>query len=320
MNKILITGGCGFIGSHVVEFFFSKYKNSKIIVYDKITYAGNASYLNKIIKSNRLKIVRKDINDFNSLLKYTKKVDLLIHMAAESHVDNSFESAKKFIDTNVQGTRSVLDACRVNKIKKIIHVSTDEIYGEIYKGSFSENSNFNPSNPYSSSKAAAEMIIKGYQHSFKLNISIVRANNIFGERQHPEKLIGACCCAILKKEFINLHGSGLQKRTFLYVKDFAEALYKITKLNNTNEIFNIGTNFEYKNRDVVKLIVKKFNKRFKDVVKFVQDRPFNDHRYSINIDKIKKLNWHPKHKLEDKMDEIIDWYKVNFKFFKYPKK
>ena len=320
MNKILITGGCGFIGSHVVEFFFSKYKNSKIIVYDKITYAGNASYLNKIIKSNRLKIIKKDINDFNSLLKYTKKVDLLIHMAAESHVDNSFESAKKFIDTNVQGTRSVLDACRVNKIKKIIHVSTDEIYGEIYKGSFSENSNFNPSNPYSSSKAAAEMIIKGYQHSFKLNISIVRANNIFGERQHPEKLIGACCCAILKKEFINLHGNGLQKRTFLYVKDFAEALYRITKLKNKNEIFNIGTNFEYKNIDVVKLIVKKFNKEFKNVVKFVQDRPFNDHRYSINIDKIKKLNWHPKHKLEDRMDEIINWYKVNFKFFKYPKK
>jgi len=320
MNKILITGGCGFIGSHVVEFFFSKYKNSKIIVYDKITYAGNARYLNKIVKSNRLKIIKKDINDFNSLLKYTKKVDLLIHMAAESHVDNSFESAKKFIDTNVQGTRSVLDACRVNKIKKIIHVSTDEIYGEIYKGSFSENSNFNPSNPYSSSKAAAEMIIKGYQHSFKLNITIVRANNIFGERQHPEKLIGACCCAILKKEFINLHGNGLQKRTFLYVKDFAEALYRITKLKNKNEIFNIGTNFEYKNIDVVKLIVKKFNKEFKNVVKFVQDRPFNDHRYSINIDKIKKLNWHPKHRLEDKMHEIINWYKVNFKLFKYPKK
>ena len=178
MKKIIITGGCGFIGSHIVEHFFYKYKKSNIVVLDKITYAANINNLINIKKSKRLKIIKKDILDLKILKKITKKADLVIHAAAESHVDNSFQLNDDFILTNVLGTKNVMQACKENKVKKILHISTDEIYGEIFRGSFNETDKFNPSNPYSSSKAAAEMIVNGYIHSYKLPVIIVRANNI----------------------------------------------------------------------------------------------------------------------------------------------
>ena len=200
MHKIFITGGCGFIGSHLTEYIFHRYNKSQICVYDKITYAASIENLKNIYKSKRLKIIIKDIKHFKELKKYSINSDILIHAAAESHVDNSFNLTNKFLNTNVIGTKNVLDACKINKIKKIIHISTDEVYGQIHKSSFDENSHFNPSNPYSSSKAAAEMIVNGYIHSYKLPIIIIRANNIFGTRQHPEKLLSGSCWSLIKKK------------------------------------------------------------------------------------------------------------------------
>ena len=315
MHKIFITGGCGFIGSHLTEYIFNKYKNSKIYVYDKITYAANIKNLENIIKSKRLKIIKKDLIDLKSLKKFSINTDILIHAAAESHVDNSFNLTNDFIKTNVIGTKNVLDACKYNKIKKIIHISTDEIYGEIRKSSFSEKSRFNPSNPYSSSKAAAEMIINGYIHSYKLPIIIVRANNIFGTRQHPEKLIPGCCWSLIKRKKFTLHGNGQQKRSFLYVEDFCEGVYKILTKGKIGEIYNIGSKFEYKNIDVLKIVAKENKVNFKNYLKHVKDRPFNDYRYSLNFNKVKKIGWRPKTKIEDKIKEINLWYKDNISRF-----
>tara|TARA_B100000242_G_scaffold293842_1_gene273326 strand:+ start:1105 stop:2061 length:957 start_codon:yes stop_codon:yes gene_type:complete len=315
MHKIFITGGCGFIGSHLTEYIFNKYKNSKIYVYDKITYAANIKNLENIIKSKRLKIIKKDLIDLKSLKKFSINTDILIHAAAESHVDNSFNLTNDFIKTNVIGTKNVLDACKYNKIKKIIHISTDEIYGEIRKSSFSEKSRFNPSNPYSSSKAAAEMIINGYIHSYKLPIIIVRANNIFGTRQHPEKLIPGCCWSLIKRKKFTLHGNGQQKRSFLYVEDFCEGVYKILTKGKIGEIYNIGSKFEYKNIDVLKIVAKENKVNFKNYLKYVKDRPFNDYRYSLNFNKVKKIGWRPKTKIEDKIKEINLWYKDNISRF-----
>jgi UDP-glucose 4,6-dehydratase len=315
MNKIVITGGCGFIGSHVSDFLFKKFINSQFVILDSITYAANKKFLNKISKSKRVKIVVGNINNYKLLLKVTKNANLVIHMAAESHVDRSFYSIKKFISTNVQGTRSVMEACRVNKVKKIIHVSTDEVYGEIRNGKFKESDKLNPTNPYSSTKAAAEMIVNGYKKSFKQDINIVRANNIFGTRQYPEKIIAVCCYNILNNKKILIHGFGRQKRTFLYVEDFAKAIYTIIRKWKSFEIYNIGSNYEYKIIDVVKLITKKFNKKFNDCITFAEDRPFNDFRYSINIKKIKKLGWKPSSRIEDKINNIIAWYKKNSNLF-----
>ena len=203
MHKIVITGGCGFIGSHLCEYIFKIFKKSQIVIIDKITYAANKKNISKIIKSKRVKLIKDDICNFKNLIKYIKNANLVIHVAAESHVDNSYNLNDNFIMTNVLGTKNVIEACKINKVKKIIHVSTDEIYGEIYKSSFKENSKFNPSNPYSSSKAAAEMIINGYIHSYNLPIIIIRSNNIFGIRQHPEKLIAGCCWTFIKKKISN---------------------------------------------------------------------------------------------------------------------
>ena len=316
MKKILITGGCGFIGSHLTEYLFNKYKKAKIIIYDKITYAAHIDNIKKIRGSKRLKIIKKDILDFPSLNKATKDVDLFVHAAAESHVDNSFELNNKFVLTNVLGTKNVMQSCKVNKVKKIIHISTDEVYGEIFKGSFFENSKFNPSNPYSSSKAAAEMIVNGYIHSYDLPVIIVRANNIFGSRQHPEKLIPGCCWSLLKNKKFPIHGTGMQKRSFLFVGDFCEAIERIIKKGKLHEAYNIGTKFEYRNKEVVKLINNINKKSFEKNTIFVKDRPFNDYRYSVNFDKIKKLNWKPIFKLEDKIEEVNNWYKINFRRFK----
>jgi UDP-glucose 4,6-dehydratase len=316
MNKILITGGCGFIGSHLTEYIFKKLKQSKIIIYDKITYAANKKYLSNIKASKRVKIVQADINNLKKLTYSSRGVNLLIHVAAESHVDKSFKLSKKFIITNVLGTANVMEAARINKVKKIIHVSTDEVYGEIFKGSFSENAKFNPSNPYSSSKAAAEMIVNGYKHSYKLPVTIIRSNNIYGTRQYPEKLISGCCLSLIKKRKFYLHGNGNQKRTFLHVNDFCDAVYKIiVNTKHINEIYNIGSYEELRNIEVVKLICDYLKIDFKKNIFFKKDRPFNDFRYSVNFSKLRRLSWKPKSRFAKKLPELIEWYKKNKNLF-----
>lgn len=315
MKRIVITGGCGFIGSHIAEYFFKKYKKSEIIILDKITYAASLENLIDIKKDKRVKIFQDDILNFNKVKKITKKVDLVIHAAAESHVDNSFRLNDDFVMTNVLGTKNVMQACKENNVKKILHISTDEIYGEIFNGSFNENDRFNPSNPYSSSKAAAEMIVNGYIHSYHLPVIIIRANNIFGTRQHPEKLISGCCWSFIKNKKFTIHGKGIQKRTFLYVEDLCRALEILAKKGKLYEAYNIGSPFEYKNIDIVKIIANQNNKDLKNNTKFIKDRPFNDFRYSINYEKIKKLGWKPLTKVEDKVEEINNWYKANIKRF-----
>ena len=315
--RILVTGGLGFIGSALIKYLISNTEH-KVLNIDKETYAAMPEALAQIENDGNYRFEKIDITSDKRLKKaFTDfKPDAVMHLAAESHVDNSFDTTKKFIETNVIGTRNVIEACKINKVKKIIHISTDEVYGEIYKGSFKENSRFNPSNPYSSSKAAAEMIVNGYKYSYKLPIIIVRANNIFGTRQHPEKLIASCCSNLIKGKKIFLHGSGSQKRSFLFVEDFCRAIYKIIIRGKLNDVYNIGSKFEYKNIDVVKLILRKFNKNFKKNVVKIKDTPFNDFRYSIDFKKIKKLSWKPKYKLEDKIDDIVQWYKSNYKQFK----
>ncbi len=313
MKKIVITGGCGFIGSHIVEYFHKNYPKSKIYVVDKVTYAANINNLINIRKSKRLKIFKSDILNFQKLKRITLKADLVIHAAAESHVDNSFQLKDDFVVTNVLGTKNVMQACKENRVKKILHISTDEIYGEIFKGSFRENDRFNPSNPYSSSKAAAEMIVNGYIHSYNLPVIIVRANNIFGTRQHPEKLISGCCWSFIKNKKFTLHGKGIQKRTFLYVGDLCKALEILVKKGKTYQAYNIGSKFEYKNIEIVKIIAKVNKKNIKKSIKYIKDRPFNDFRYSVNYSKLSKLGWKPIVKVEDKILEINNWYSKNLK-------
>ena len=315
-KKILITGAAGFIGSHLAEKLFSTYKRSKFILYDKITYAANKNYIKDLIKKKNVKFIKSDLLNFNQLGKNLNNVDLAINVAAESHVDNSFGNSLIFSRTNTLGTHYFLEACRKQKVKKIIHVSTDEVYGENLKKPFKEDQILNPTNPYSASKAGADMMVNAYKKSYKLDITTVRANNIYGIRQYPEKLISKSIYNFLHNKKMTIHGKGNNYRFYLSVEDFCDGMLRIINNGKFQEIYNIASDKKYKVINVIKMISKHLNKDFKKNVKYVTDRPFNDKIYQINCDKLKKLNWKVKRNLEDDISHIIDWYIENKNIFK----
>jgi dTDP-glucose 4,6-dehydratase len=315
IKKIFITGSAGFIGSHLSEKLFYTYKKCNFILYDKITYAANKFYIQNLIKQKNVKFIKNDLLNFNALEKNLQNVDLAINVAAESHVDNSFGNSLVFTKTNTLGTHIFLEACRKQKVKRIIHVSTDEVYGENLGTPFTEKQFLNPTNPYSASKAAADMIVNAYKKSYNMNISTLRANNIYGIRQYPEKLIPKTIFCLLTKKKMPIHGDGNNYRHYLSVDDFCDGVIKIIENGKLNEIYNISSDRYYKVKDIVKIIAKNLNKDFKSNIKFVQDRPFNDKIYKINCTKLKKLNWKVKRNLINDISIICDWYKSNINLF-----
>ena len=315
IKKIFITGGAGFIGSHICEELYKKFPKSKIIIFDKLTYAGNKKYLENIITSSRVKFVRGDIIKHYTYSTLLKNVDLAINVAAESHVDNSFISPHSFSLTNTVGAHAFLLKCIENKVKKIIHISSDEIYGEKLLGKCTERQKIEPTNPYSASKAAAEIFINSYKYSYKKEIITVRGNNIYGIRQYPEKLIPRCIISLLKNRKIPIHGNGKNQRFYLSAQDFASAIILLIKKKN-NGIYNIGSNESYSNINLAKLICKLLNKDPKKFIKHVKDRPYNDKRYSISSSKIRKVGWKPKFSLNKDLPKIIQWYSDNLYLYK----
>jgi dTDP-glucose 4,6-dehydratase len=311
MRKILITGGAGFIGSHFVEALAAGFPDHRIIVLDKMTYAADITYISPLIAKGRAQLIVGDICDFAISRKLVQGCDLVVHAAAESHVDRSFHSSILFTQTNALGTHTIMEACREAKVPRIIHVSTDEVYGEVLAGEVDETGELNPTNPYSASKAAAEMIVNGYRHSFKLPVIVVRANNVYGIRQFPEKLIPRCIMSLIDGEKIPLHGDGRNVRHYLAAQDFASALVLLANKGEINETYNIGSKEELPNREVARLICEQFDTTLEASVKFVKDRPFNDRRYSISWEKISSLGWKPKHSLPKDIPVIVDWYRKN---------
>ena len=316
INKVFISGAAGFIGSHLSEFLFKNYAESEFILFDKLTYAANIKFLNSIINSKRVKFIKADLVDYDKLLRSLKNVDLAINAAAESHVDNSFGNSLLFTKTNTLGTHCFLEACRVNKVKKIIHVSTDEVYGQNLGKPFKESRFLNPTNPYSASKAGADMLVNSYVHSFKIPIITVRANNIFGTRQYPEKLISKTIYNLIKKKKMTIHGKGNYYRYYLSVYDFCDAILILIKYGKNANIYNIGANKCFKITTVVKIICKSLKKNFKKNVKYIKTRPFNDKVYKISSSKLRKLNWNARRDLRNEINEICQWYKKNFRLFK----
>ena len=316
INKVFISGAAGFIGSHLSEFLFKNYPESEFILFDELTYAANIKFLNSIINSKRVKFIKADLVDYDKLLRSLKNVDLAINAAAESHVDNSFGNSLLFTKTNTLGTHCFLEACRVNKVKKIIHVSTDEVYGQNLGKPFEESRFLNPTNPYSASKAGADMLVNSYVHSFKIPIITVRANNIFGTRQYPEKLISKTIYNLINKKKMTIHGKGNYYRYYLSVYDFCDAILILIKYGKNANIYNIGANKCFKITTVVKIICKSLKKNFKKNVKYIKTRPFNDKVYKISSSKLRKLNWNARRDLRNEINEICQWYKKNFRLFK----
>jgi len=315
IKKIFITGSAGFIGSHLSEKLFHTYKKCNFILYDKITYAANKFYIQNLIKKKNVKFIKNDLLNFNVLEKNLQNVDLAINVAAESHVDNSFGNSLIFTKTNTLGTHFFLEACRKQKVNRIIHVSTDEVYGENSGIPFKEKQFLNPTNPYSASKAAADMIVNAYKKCYNMNISTLRANNIYGIRQYPEKLIPKTIFCLLTQKKMPIHGNGNNYRHYLSVYDFCDGVVKIIENGKSNEIYNISSDRYYKVKDIIKIIAKNLSKDFKSNIKFVKDRPFNDKIYKINCSKLKKLNWKVKRNLINDISIICDWYKSNINLF-----
>jgi UDP-glucose 4,6-dehydratase len=311
MRKILVTGGAGFIGSHFVEAIAEAYPEHRIIVLDKMTYASDINNIGRLVATRRVQLVVGDICDFSLCENLAKDCEVVVHAAAESHVDRSFHSSILFTHTNALGTHTVMEACRVAGVPRVIHVSTDEVYGEVLVGKIDENGTMDPTNPYSASKAAAEMIVNGYRHSFKLPVIVMRANNVFGIRQFPEKLIPRCIMSLIEGVTIPLHGDGGNTRHYLAAQDLAAALVLLIRKGTINETYNIGSEDEYSNKEVAQMICNQFNCSFISSVEFIQDRPFNDKRYSISWKKISELGWEPKRHLPLEISSIIDWYRKN---------
>jgi len=311
--KILITGGAGFIGSNFIRYLLSKHPDYKIMNLDKLTYAGNLDNLKDVEDNPNYRFVKSDICDPEIVDKLMQGVDVVVHFAAETHVDRSIVDADSFVKTNVFGSYVLLEKALEYKIKKFVHVSTDEVYGSIEKGSFKETDALNPSSPYAASKAGSDLLARSYFLTHKLPVVITRSSNNFGPYQYPEKLIPLFIINAMQNKPLPVYGDGMNVRDWLYVVDNCEAIDLILHKGMDGEIYNIGGGNEKKNLDITKVILKELDKP-DSLIKFVEDRPGHDRRYSIDCTKIKKLGWKPRNKFDDALKKTIEWY-INNKWW-----
>lgn len=325
--KILITGGAGFIGSHVVRRMVSTYPNYTIYNLDKLTYAGNLANLRDIENAPNYFFTKGDINDKEFLLQFfeKEKFDGVIHLAAESHVDRSIIGPEEFIQTNIVGTSNLLNAAlqtwkkNFDK-KKFYHVSTDEVFGSLgVEGLFSETTAYDPRSPYSASKAASDHLVRAYFHTFGLPIVISNCSNNYGSYHFPEKLIPLIIHNIKNRKSLPVYGKGENVRDWLWVEDHARAIDVIFHNGNSGETYCVGGNNEWKNIDLVKLICRLMDEKLgrengenEKLITFVTDRPGHDARYAIDASKLKReLNWEPTQPFEELLSKTIDWYLKN---------
>lgn len=325
--KILITGGAGFIGSHVVRLFVNKYPEYLIYNIDSLTYAGNLQNLRDIQDKSNYVFINGDINDRAQIIKLfeKEKFDSIIHLAAESHVDNSILNPYDFIYTNIIGTINLLEAFKTfrnkdNSASVFYHISTDEVYGSLGEtGYFTENSSYDPRSPYSASKASSDHFVRSYGETYGIPYLISNCSNNYGENQFPEKLIPLFINNIINKKGLPVYGDGNYTRDWLYVKDHALAIDLIFHQSLKNKTYNVGGFNEWKNIDLVKLLCNLVDDKlgrdrgesFK-LVKFVKDRPGHDKRYAIDASKITNdLGWKPKVSFEEGLSLTIDWYLQN---------
>jgi dTDP-glucose 4,6-dehydratase len=309
MKNILVTGGAGFIGSHFIQMMLDKHKYN-IINIDSLTYAANIRNMKGFNKHINYFFYKTDIKNRKALGEIFEKhhIDAIVHFAAESHVDRSIVAPTIFVSTNVMGTQNLLDLALDYGVEKFIQVSTDEVYGTLGKfGKFTEDSPLLPNSPYSASKAAGDCLARAYFKTFDLPVIITRCSNNYGPHQHPEKLIPLVITKSLKGESIPVYGDGLQIRDWIYVEDHCSAIDTVLHHGVDGEVYNIGTNCEYYNIDIIKEILKLLNVST-DLITYVKDRLGHDRRYAISATKLETLGWLPRYSLPQGLEKTIDWY------------
>ena len=327
MKNVLITGGAGFIGSHLVKFFVKKYPKYNIINLDNLTYAGDLNNLNEISNFTNYNFVKADIFDFKNIEEILKKyqIDAVINLAAESHVDRSIKNPFNFAKTNVMGTLSLLQACKNYwntdfKNKLFYHVSTDEVYGSLgTEGLFTESTKYDPHSPYSASKASSDHFVRAFHDTYKLPIVISNCSNNYGPNQYPEKLIPLFINNIINNITLPMYGDGQNIRDWLYVEDHIYAIDLIFHNSRIGKTYNIGGNNQITNNQIANVLIEKLDKKLKrtegqslSLIRHIEDRLGHDRRYAIDSSKIKdELGWNPKNTFEIGIDKTIDWYLNN---------
>lgn len=308
--KLLVTGGLGFIGSNFIRLILGKYPDYHITNLDLQTYAGNPDNLKGIENSSNYKFIRGDICDRNIVEKVIQNVDVVVHFAAESHVDRSIDDASAFVRTNVLGTFVLLDSALKNNIKRFIHISTDEVYGSISRGSFKETDILTPSSPYSSSKAGSDLLAQSYFITHKLPVIITRCTNNFGPYQYPEKLIPLFITNLIENKKVPVYGTGKNVRDWIYVEDHCKAVDFVLHKGNVGEIYNIGGGAEKTNLEITEQILRMIGKD-DSMVEYVKDRLGHDLRYSLDCTKLRRLGWAPEHEFDDALSDTLRWYVKN---------
>ncbi len=313
--KLLVTGGAGFIGSNFVHYWLKKYPEDEIVNFDKLTYAGNLESLSDVEADSRYTFVKGDICDPKAVDDAMKNMDVVVHFAAETHVDRSILSASPFIQTNIVGTHVLLEAAMANNIKRFHHISTDEVFGALELGTdekFNENTPYNPRSPYSASKAGSDHLVRAYNITYGLPTTISNCSNNYGPYMFPEKLFALAITNLLEGKKVPVYGDGLYVRDWLYVEDHASAIDRILHDGKVGETYFIGGLVDdISNIDAIKMILKIMGKDDSEL-EYVKDRPGHDRRYAVDWSKMKnELGWSPSVTLEEGLQKMIDWYKKN---------
>ena len=322
MKKIIVTGGLGFIGSNLIGLLLKK--NYFVINIDKVSYSSSFYNVKEFKNSKNYKFIKCDIKDKELkkiILKY--KPNIIFNLAAETHVDRSIDNPKNFIDSNILGVYNLLECFRGFSKKnktKLIHISTDEVYGDVLKGRTSENYPYNPSSPYAASKAASDHLVSSYVKTYKIPAIITNCSNNYGPKQHPEKLIPKLIYNILNNKNLPIYGKGINSREWIFVEDHCNALYKISKNGKIGNFYNIGSNKDVTNikisQNLLKLAKLKFKVGKNVKIKFVKDRPGHDIRYALSSKKIlKELKWRPETKFKVGLLKTFNWYLENLSYY-----
>lgn len=314
--KILVTGGAGFIGTNFILYWHRHHPQDLIINLDKLTYAGDKNNLKKLVKSSSYRFVQGDIADQALVDKLMAEVDIVVNFAAESHVDRSIDNPQRFLETNILGTDNLLSAALKNRVRRFHHISTDEVYGSLDLGTkekFSENSGYDPSSPYSASKAAADHLALAYYHTFGLPVTITNCSNNYGPYQYPEKFIPRVITNLLTGQKVPIYGDGQYVRDWLYVEDHVRAIEAVLLAGKVGQTYCVGgLTDDVNNLELVKLILKIMAKNEADNLEFIADRAGHDRRYAVSWRKIHQdLNWSPAYSLEEGLKKTITWYQQN---------
>ena len=313
--NLLVTGGCGFIGSNFIKLVLNNKRINKLVNVDSLTYAADKANLSDIENDPKYIFRQSDISNYSDIYDafYAHDITHVVHFAAETHVDNSIEGPRAFVDTNVVGTFNLLECAKKFSVKRFHHVSTDEVYGELgKKGKFKPDSPYDPQNPYSATKAASDFLVRSYGHTFGVNYTISNCSNNYGPHQNFEKFIPVVIKSLLRGDKVPVYGKGDNIRDWIHVGDHGRAVWKILTQGKKGETYLVGANNEKTNLQIVKAICKLLNLNPEESISFVKDRAGHDFRYAIDASKTtKELNWNPKKDFETGLKETIEWYTKN---------